>query len=95
MEPDKNSKNKNRENNNNALEVEVEVEVDAMSGGHKKDTSGSASGVGEYEKEECRKEQIRRLIELQALAGELGDIPSTYIRTCVCICLYVCSNVCV
>ena len=82
MEPDKNSKNKNRENNNNALEVEVEGD-DAMNDGHKKETSGSMSGVGEYEKEECRKEQIRRLIELQTFAGELGDIPSTYLRTCV------------
>ena len=46
----------------------------------------SVGGVGEYEKEEVRKEQIRRLIELQTFAGELGDIPSKYSNsTCVCV----------
>ena len=54
-----------------------------MNGGNETDKMKKMStvgGVGEYEEEEVRKEQIRRLIELQTFAGELGDIPSKYAR---------------
>ena len=54
-----------------------------MNGGNETDKMKkmiTVGGVGQYEEEEVRKEQIRRLIELQTFAGELGDIPSKYAR---------------